>query len=104
MSVLLVKIEEAGRNAVHRVDEQRETTKVALVEISIIGEVNNGVPASYKAKVLVNWEPNGGIDPGIISGDQIICSGFNPTQSNSKFSVEIPRSEKVELTRSSEEK
>ena len=49
-------------------------------EISIIGEVNNGVPASYKAKVLVNWEPNGGIDPGIISGDQTICSGINPNQ------------------------
>ncbi|MBM76925.1 MAG: hypothetical protein CL846_00430 [Crocinitomicaceae bacterium] len=52
-------------------------------EISIIGEVNNGVPASYKAKVWVNWEPNGGIDPGIISGDQIICSGVNPTQLSS---------------------
>lgn len=48
--------------------------------ITITGDVKNGVQSLYKAKVQVNWEPNGGIDPGIISGDQTICSGINPNQ------------------------
>ena len=49
-------------------------------EISIVGEDINGDPSSYKARVQVYWEPSGGIDPGIISSDQTICSGINPNQ------------------------
>lgn len=49
-------------------------------EIAINGEVHNGVQSLYKAKLQVYWEPNGGIDPGSIAGDQTICSGINPNQ------------------------
>ncbi|MEC8603415.1 MAG: hypothetical protein VXY47_03600, partial [Bacteroidota bacterium] len=48
-------------------------------EISIIGASNNGSPSEYKAEIQVYWNPNGGVNPGTIAGDQTICSGISPS-------------------------
>ena len=48
-------------------------------EISIFGEVENGSAAEYKAEIQVYWSPNGGVNPGVIAGNQTICSGISPS-------------------------
>ncbi len=47
-------------------------------ELDITGDNVNGSPANYKARISVYWEPNGGIDAGSISGDQVVCENGDP--------------------------
>ena len=47
-------------------------------ELDISGDNVNGSPANYKARISVYWEPNGGVDAGSISGDQIVCENGDP--------------------------
>lgn len=46
--------------------------------ISIVGDNNNGSPSQYAARILVYWTPST-IDPGVIAGDQTLCSGGDPS-------------------------
>lgn len=47
-------------------------------EIFITGDNNNGSPSTYRARISIFWEPNGGIDAGSISGDQVVCLNGDP--------------------------
>ena len=47
-------------------------------ELNIDGDNVNGTAANYKARISVYWSPSGGIDPGSISGDQVVCANGDP--------------------------
>ena len=47
-------------------------------ELNINGDNVNGTAANYKARISVYWSPSGGVDPGSISGDQIVCANGDP--------------------------
>ncbi|MDB4344426.1 hypothetical protein OAA35_00945, partial [bacterium] len=47
-------------------------------ELNINGDNVNGTAANYKARISVYWSPSGGVDPGSISGDQVVCANEDP--------------------------
>ncbi|MDG2227432.1 MAG: gliding motility-associated C-terminal domain-containing protein [Flavobacteriales bacterium] len=47
-------------------------------ELNIDGDNVNGTAANYKARISVYWSPSGGVDPGSIAGDQVVCANGDP--------------------------